>query len=88
MKIFTKNFSCLSFIGAEKITFPLLCFKQTDRQDSSIMIFKEKKFKHHFWFVFIIFLYIFLEHKIAKKTYSMSIFTIFFYCTTLIFVMI
>ena len=31
MGIFTKNFSCLSFIGAEKIKFPPLCLRQTDR---------------------------------------------------------
>ena len=32
MGIFTKNFSCLSLIGAEKITFPPLCLRQTDGQ--------------------------------------------------------
>ena len=28
--IFSKNFSCLSLIGAEKITFPPLCLRRTD----------------------------------------------------------
>ena len=32
MGIFTKKISCLSVIGAEKITFPPLCLRQTDRQ--------------------------------------------------------
>ena len=32
MGIFTKNFSCLSLIGAEKITFPPLCLRQAGGQ--------------------------------------------------------
>ena len=32
MGIFTKSFSCLSLIEAEKITFPPLCLRQTGRR--------------------------------------------------------